>query len=112
MLEDLFCAAIAVFAVWGVMALVYVFLTSLIRPPRGAPCVVLLYLNEPPEAAVERVSFYLSRLSLTGSLGRTVIAAVHEDGDAALSEALNSAFGGDAHVLICCKSYFMAHFPL
>ena len=108
MLENLFCAAVAILAVWGASALIFTLLFSLIRP-KTKERTVLLLLPDPASDAVEQVSFALSRFSVTGELRYTRIAVLCEPADER-RETLISAFGKDPRVTVCSAEEFHTAF--
>ncbi len=107
MLENLLCAAIAILAVWGSLALAYMLLMSLIRPKKNERRLLLLLSEGTAEDTVERVSFMLSRLSVSGELGYTVIAVLCDPADAEKRQALAAAFGREERVIVCSKTELM-----
>ena len=107
MLENLLCAAIAILAVWGSMALAYMLLMSLIRPKKNERRLLLLLSEGSAEDTVERVSFTLSRLSVSGELRYTVIAVLCDPADAEKRRALAAAFGHEKRVIVCSKTELM-----
>ena len=110
MLENLFCAAVAILAVWGCMALATALLLAFTRPKRGEETVLLLFSEGSVEDTVQRVSVLLSRLSLLGELRYTGIAVLCEKNDPERLAALQSAFGAEKRVVICGAEEFYARF--
>ncbi len=108
MLENLFCAAVAILSVWGALALIFTLLLSLIRPKKDERRILLL-LPDPASDAVEQVSFALSYLSVTGELRYTRIAVLCEPADDRRAPLL-SAFGKDPRVTVCGAEEFYAAF--
>ena len=110
MLENLFCAAVAILAVWGCMALAYALLWAFTRPKQYEETVLLLYSEGSVEDTVQRVSVLLSRLSVLGELRYTRIAVLCEKSDHERLAALKSAFGADGRVVICGAEDFYKRF--
>ena len=92
MLENLFCAAVALLSAWGALALAYTLLFSVIRPKKNERSVLLL-LPGPDSDSVEQVSLALSRLSVTGELRYTCIAVLVAPEETETRKALLAAFG-------------------
>ena len=109
MLENLFCAAVALLSAWGALALAYTLLFSVIRPKKNERCVLLL-LPGPDSDPVEQVSFALSRLSVTGELRYTCIAVLVAPEETETRKALLAAFGKEPRVTVCSAEEFHAAF--
>ena len=105
MLENLFCAAVAILSVWGALALIFTLLLSLIRPKKNEQRILLL-LPDPASDAVEQVSFALSRISVTGELRYTRIAVLGAPEDTENRKALLAAFGREPRVTVCSAEEF------
>ena len=110
MLQNLVCAAVAILAVWGSAGMVTALLLRLIRPKKSEPCVLLLRVSDGDETAAERVSYHLSRLSLTGELRHTVIAVVCQPADCGTARALKAAFAKEPRVTVCGPLDFQTRF--
>ena len=108
MLENLFCAAVAVLTAWGALAVVWTVLLSLSRPKNKDRSVILI-LPDPESDPVERVSLALSRLCVTGELSYTRIAVLCEPTDPCRA-SLQAAFGKDPRVTVCGAEEFHAAF--
>ena len=93
MLENIFCALIAVFAVWGVIGAVYAAALAVLSPKKSEKAVITVFAHG--ESCVTDISLILSRLSVTGDIKRCVVAAVCEDGDLETASALECAFGNE-----------------
>ena len=111
-LREFLCAMIALLAVWGAAGLIYGFVMHLIRPKYTSVNVLLLRLRGSAEESIGCVSYHLSRLSVTGELKHTVIAAVTEDDTPGLADRVAAAFRKDKHVLVCTKDSFISRFLL
>ncbi|MBQ7638209.1 MAG: hypothetical protein IJS90_04845 [Clostridia bacterium] len=108
MLENIFCALIAVFAVWGVIGAVYAAALAVLSPKKSEKAVITVFAHG--ESCVTDISLILSRLSVTGDIKRCVVAAVCEDGDLETASALECAFGNEKRVVICSREGFYKRF--
>ncbi|MCH5198695.1 MAG: hypothetical protein J1E34_07285 [Oscillospiraceae bacterium] len=108
MLENIICAFIAIFAVWGVIGAVYTLLLAFIAPKKDRKTVITVFPRG--ENAVSDVSFILSKLYVSGDIKRCVIAAVCDDNDAETVSALISAFGDEKRVVVCGRERFIEEF--
>lgn len=108
MLENIICAFIAIFAVWGVIGAVYSAVLAVIAPKKGRKTVITVFPCG--ENAVSDVSFILSRLYVSGDIRRCIIAAVCDENDSETLSALISAFEKEKSVVVCCKNKFIEEF--
>lgn len=108
MLENIICAFIAIFAVWGVIGAVYMLLLSFISPKKDRKTVITVFPRG--ENAVSDISFILTKLYVSGDIRHCVIAAVCNENDDETVSALISAFGDEKKVVICKKSKYIEEF--
>ncbi len=109
-LREFLCAMIALLAVWGAAGLIYGIVMHLIRPKYRSCNVLLLRLHGSAEEDIACVSYHLSRLSVTGELQHTIIAAVPGIDTPDLKETVAAAFRKDPHVVVCTKEFFISHY--
>ena len=100
-LREFLCAMIALLAVWGAVGAVYMFALWLVRPKTDAQTVILLRMSGCTEPDIARVSYCLTRLSVSGDLRNTVIAAVFDDRESPSFSAAEYTFAEEPHVLVC-----------
>ncbi len=109
-LQDLMCLLVSLLAVWGAVGLAYTLALGFARPKTGETAVLTLFLRGDPSAAVGSVSRALTRLSVTGALSYTRVAAVCAPADEALLAALRQAYRFENRVVVCTKTEYAALF--
>lgn len=103
MYENLICAIGTVFAVVGVVAVIYFILLRFIRPAKDEKYYIVTVLGKNEKNACARVSYLLSQLLSTGDMRYCTILAV----DCGMSEwqrqSLLDAFGKEKCVVVCSE---------
>ena len=98
MLENICCAAVAVFFVIGFVFCVWLLLTRLACAEKGTSAVIL-WIRRGNECAAARVELALSLRRLTGD--RQAVVAVCAADDAATRDRLAAAFGDERRFYLC-----------
>lgn len=102
MLQNILFALISVFAVYGLMGVLW-YLALELSKPRGGSKYVLLVDCRGDEDAVAKVSCLLSRLRVTGELRYVDLVALCEENSEA-QRALRANFGKEKRICIIVDS--------
>lgn len=101
--DTILLALETVFAVIGLVAVIYYLLMHFIRPGRDEMYYEVLVFRGGEQNACLRVSYLLSLLLSSGNSRHCRILAVDDGMSFSQRESLISAFGNDRNVVICTK---------
>lgn len=101
MLDNIYYAAFSIVFFIGVVAVLYVLLMRVIRPRKGEMNYIVTVFGAEEKNAVARISYLLTRVSMSGDRQFTRIIAVDNGMTEEQYSALLSAFSTEPCVTLC-----------